>query len=221
MNVERYISGPIAANCYVIELNGETAVVDCGGFSDEIKERLDGVKVRYILLTHGHADHILGVYDLKQAHPEAEVVIHELDAEYLTNGRIHELDTKILEQGFGDAAGEIYMGGIHYMNADRTVKDGDVLDFGGTRICVIHTPGHTKGGVCWLFPESKKIFTGDTLFCLTVGRTDLTGGSDEEMLRSITLLYNNENINDIYPGHNRETTMEYEKRRNRYMRRFK
>lgn len=221
MKVDRFIAGPVAANCYVVETGKETVVIDCGEFTDEIRERLDGVQVKYILLTHGHADHTLGVFDMKQAHPEAQVFIHESEVEYLTSDRIHKLDAETLSNGFGALAPEVYMGEAHYLPPDGTVKEGDVLPFGDTEIQVLHTPGHSMGSVCYFIPSERTIFTGDTLFCLTVGRTDLYGGSDEAMLDSITRLYKMMAINDIYPGHNRETTMDYEKRRNRFMRRFR
>ena len=221
MNVDRFIAGPFSANCYVVEIGGETLVVDCGEFSEEIRKRLDGVQVKYILLTHGHADHTLGVYDMKQAHPEAKVLIHESEVEYLTSDRIHKLDAQVLSGGFGAVSPEIYMGEAHYLPPDGTVKEGDVLTLGDSEFMVLSTPGHSKGSVCYFFPAERTIFTGDTLFCLTVGRTDLYGGSDEEMLESITRLYKMMEITDIYPGHNKETTMDYEKRRNRYMRRFR
>lgn len=221
MKINTYTAGPFEANCYIVESDGETAVIDCGGFTKEIEERLENVKVRYILCTHGHADHILGVYDLKQAHPEAQTVIHELDREYCESDRIHRLDSAIIYAGIEQSENERFYNNAHYMSPDITVKEGDRLYLGKTEIQVLHTPGHSKGSVCYYFPEEHTLFSGDTLFCLTVGRTDLYGGSDEELLDSITRLYKMMGIRDIYPGHNRETTMDYEKRRNRYMRRFR
>ena len=221
MKIDTFVAGPIDVNTYVLEIGGETAVIDCGEFSDEIKKRLEGVNVKYILLTHGHADHILGVADLKQAHPEAKLLVHELDREYLESERLHRLDGEIIEAGMGgDGFGRL-VDYVKFISPDGTVADGDVLTLGGTDIEVLHTPGHSAGSVCYYVKSEHTLFSGDTLFCLTVGRTDLTTSSDGDMLSSITRLYKMMGIYDIYPGHNRATTMDYEKRRNRYMRRFK
>lgn len=221
MKIDTYIAGPIGVNTYVVEIGGETAVIDCGEFTKEIEKRLEGVNVKYILLTHGHSDHILGVYDLKQAHPEAKLLVHELDREYLESDRLHRLDGEVIEAGFGGTGFNKLVDYVKFISPDGTVAEGDVLDIGGTEIKVMHTPGHSAGSVCYFVESEKTLFSGDTLFCLTVGRTDLTTSSDEDMLASITRLYKMMNIHDIYPGHNKATTMDYEKRRNRYMRRFK
>lgn len=221
MNIDTYIAGPFDANCYIVENNGETAVIDCGEFTPEIEKRLEKANVKYILLTHGHADHILGVWYLKQAHPEAKVFVHELDRDYLISNRLHDLDKEIITSGIFAVDYPTYDGETHFMEPDGTVADGDKLDLGGAEIQVLHTPGHSAGSVCYFFPAEHTLFSGDTLFCLTVGRTDLTTSSDEDMLASITRLYKMMGIYDIYPGHNRATTMDYEKRRNRFMRRFR
>ena len=105
--------------------------------------------------------------------------------------------------------------------ADKLLKNGDVIDFADTCLSVLSTRGHSPGSVCYVDKKNKLIFSGDTLFCLTVGRTDFFDSDECEMEDSITRLYKMEGDFDIYPGHNRATTMEYEKRRNRYMRRFK
>jgi len=221
MKIDTYVAGPFDANCYIVENNGETAVIDCGEYTAEIKKRLENANVKYILLTHGHADHTLGVYYIKQDHPESKVLIHALDEEYLESNRLHASDKEIITSGIFAVEYPTYTGETHFMAPDGTVAEGDKLDLGGAEIQVLHTPGHSAGSVCYFFPEEHTLFSGDTLFCLTVGRTDLTTGNDDDMLASITRLYKMMNIYDIYPGHNRATTMDYEKRRNRYMRRFR
>lgn len=210
MTVESLALGPVSANTYIVtdEKSGETAIIDCGECTPELISKLNGKNVKYILLTHGHADHILGVYDLKQAFPEAKIVIHKEDAACLTN--------EMLSIAFSIAPHT-----QKNIAPDITVDEGDVITLGSLDFRVMHTPGHTKGSVCYYVESDRTLFTGDTLFCLTVGRTDLFGGNDDDMYDSIKRLYEMPGEYAIYPGHNRATTMEYERRRNRYMRRFK
>lgn len=210
MKIETLALGPVCANCYIVtdEKTNEAAVIDCGEYTKELEEKLKGKKLKYIMLTHGHYDHILGVYDLKKAHPEAEIAIHKDEA------------YKLLDE-LPSFAHEMMPGVQKYVPADIIVSEGDELSVGDITFSVMHTPGHSKGGVCYFAEEERTIFTGDTLFCLTVGRTDFFDSDECEMEDSITRLYKMEGDFDIYPGHNRATTMEYEKRRNRYMRRFR
>ncbi|MBR6531351.1 MAG: MBL fold metallo-hydrolase [Clostridia bacterium] len=210
MQIETLVLGPVSANCYIVtdEKTNEAAVIDCGGYTMELEEKLEGKHLKYIMLTHGHYDHILGVYDLKMSHPDAEIAIHKDEAYKLTD----ELPS---------FAHEMMPGVQKYVPADIIVGEGDKLTVGEIEFTVMHTPGHSKGGVCYYVEAEKTLFTGDTLFCLTVGRTDFFDSDEVEMEASITRLYNMQGDFDIYPGHNRATTMEYEKRRNRYMRRFR
>ena len=106
------------------------------------------------------------------------------------------------------------------MKADRLLSDGVVIHLGDTVLSVLHTLGHTKGGVCYIDYQDRLIFSGDTLFCLTAGRTDFPGGSFEELMASLITLRNLPGDYIVYPGHNRATTLEHERVRNRYMRRI-
>ncbi|MCR4616039.1 MAG: MBL fold metallo-hydrolase [Clostridiales bacterium] len=199
------------SNTYVIieEQSGEGAVVDPGGFSSELKDILGNgeiKKLKYILLTHGHYDHILGVYDIKKSYPDALVAIGEADGKCLTDPKY----------SLAAHCGEIQ----NPVEPDITLKEGDVLTLGDTQIKVISTPGHTPGGVCYLIDKENVMFSGDTLFCMTMGRTDLPGGDALMMEKSMQRLSSIETEYDVFPGHNRKTKLSVEKAHNRYMRRL-
>ena len=202
--------GSLGTNCYVIidEKSGETAVIDPGQCNSDLLSLLGSDEVsniKYILLTHGHFDHILGVYDLKQLYPNAKIAIHPLDAVGLTN----EEDSLALK---------ICPNVQKFIEPDILINEGDSIYLGETEIKVIHTPGHSKGSVCFI--NENTIFSGDTLFCRTVGRTDFKGGSDEDMLNSVKRLADLEGDYRVLPGHNRETTLDVERQTNRYMRKM-
>ena len=200
----------IFANCYMIidEATNVAAVIDPGWYGNIIKNILakENVNLKYVLLTHGHFDHVSGVYGLQQEEG-AKVVIHECDREHL-------LDPKksLAEGNFPEPHQPV--------NADVTVKDGDIIKLGNSEIKVMHTPGHTNGSVCYILEEERVIFSGDTLFCMTAGRTDFWDGSDEKMIASLKKLIALEGDYKIYPGHNRETNLERERTRNWYIRRM-
>ena len=209
VSVESLALGPVQANCFILTDNatGETAVIDAGDCNAELKEKIKNKNVKYILLTHGHYDHILGVYDLKQL-TGAEVLIHKADADCLSDDR--------RSLAYFSVAPDYQKP----LKADRLLDEGDKIMLGETEVKVLHTPGHTSGSVCFVLEDDGVMFTGDTLFCLTCGRTDLPTGDDFQMFNSLKRLKELNGDYTVYTGHNRSTTLAAERVRNRYMRRI-
>ncbi len=204
MKIIRIPVGQLAANCYIIETENKNAVaVDAGGDFERLKKYLDdnGLCLKKILLTHGHFDHIGATNQLSKEYG-AEVFVHENDEKMLTD-RFESL---------AEAAG-----GMPHTDVEEytTIKGGDVITQDELSFEVIHTPGHTRGGVCYKCGNS--IFTGDTLFKMSMGRTDFPGGSAAQLFASLKKLDSLEGDYDIYPGHNEPTTLDYERKYNAYL----
>ena len=194
-------------NTYIVtdEESGETAVVDPSLPEESLMEKLNGKNVKYVLLTHGHFDHTCGAKMIKE-NTGAKVVIHKEDDEMLHDISKNEFEENCIGSKFPE------------VDADINSEDGTELMLGNTKITVMHTPGHTKGGVCYLFNEDRVMFSGDTLFRLTAGRTDLYGGNGRDELRSLVRIRELEGDYKVYPGHDESTTLEFERQYNRYMR---
>ncbi|TJX16138.1 MBL fold metallo-hydrolase [Tissierella creatinini] len=206
MNILRIPAGIYAANCYLVYSEDDKAaiIVDPGGDADELIDTIEtnNLHLKYIVLTHGHGDHIAAVNKIKDRFG-VEVLIHEDDAEMLEEG---ELNLSI----------KMAMGNIE-LKSDKTIKEGDRLHFGNLEAKVIHTPGHTKGGICLLIEGS--LITGDTLFKGSIGRSDLYGGDFDLLISSIKnklLQLPDETV--VYPGHGGQSTIGYEKRTNHFLR---
>lgn len=202
MIIKQFTLGQLENNVYLVmdEKTKKAVLIDATAFSPEIVQTVKelGAKVQYILLTHGHFDHVMGVNALKKA-LNTEAVIHKDDLAISDN--VNEF-TRL----FGLPDGEV-------PKYELFIKDGDIIPVGDMKIKVIHTPGHTEGGVCYLIDD--KMFSGDTLFRESVGRTDLFGGSFEKLSDSIKnkLFKLNDNIT-VYPGHGPQTTIGHEKKYN-------
>lgn len=195
--------GELGNNCYLItdQASGLSALVDCTDDSKEMRDFIGSAKLEYILLTHGHFDHIGGVAAISRDYG-AKVVISAQDASMLSSGKAS------LSAFFGIKQDKI--------TPDLTVSEGSSLMLGETPIKVLATPGHTKGGVCYLLKDC--IFTGDTLFFCSCGRTDFPGGSSKEIMQSLKRLATLEDSLKVYPGHDRTSTIAFEKANNPFMR---
>lgn len=198
--------GAIGANCYLIgcEETKEAALIDPGGDAPAILNMVakSSLTVKYIINTHGHIDHIGANAKVKEA-TGAELMIHSADASMLTSsGRNLSLFT-------GQAASS--------PPADKELQDGDKIKIGNTiELEVIHTPGHTPGGIC--LKTGDIIFTGDTLFQGSIGRTDFPGGSYSQIINSIKqrlMLYDDDVV--VYPGHGPASTIAFERKHNPFL----
>lgn len=207
LKIDSIQTGAYAANSYLLTdtLSGESAVIDIGeydpAFGAFLREN-DVKELKYILLTHGHFDHICGAVPLKKRYG-GEILIHGEDALCLSNAD-YSLCNSV--EAYKQTETDDY----------KTFSDGDEIFLGEIKITVKHTPGHTRGSV--IFMTEDKIFSGDTLFRMSMGRTDLPGGSTKTLFKSLREIGQIEGEYDIFPGHGEETALSYEKRNNRYLR---
>ena len=192
--------GPVMANSYIVRRAGSPtcAVIDPAD-ADLIYDRLqkEHLSCTHILLTHGHFDHVWGAADLRER-TGARVYIHRADAP-MAAGKVSYLSTMSFS--------------LKPCTADEFVREGDRIEAAGLTFRVIETPGHTQGGVCYAVDEEKTVFTGDTLFCESVGRTDL-GGDIRQLMDSLFQKLYALGGYTVYPGHEESTTIEHEKQFN-------
>ena len=214
MIIKTFVEPPIDNNNYLIvdEETKEAALIDCSFFDKSVIDclREQNAKLKYILLTHGHFDHVGGINELKihieysenHAKTNVQTVLHKEDLNQIKNVNKY-----------------LPMFGIPEMNIpkiDKFVEDGEILYLGNLEIKVLHTPGHTQGGVCYLVENS--LFSGDTIFRESVGRCDLEGGDFEQIVESIeNKIYTLPENTTIYPGHGKQTTVGWEKIHNRFL----
>lgn len=198
MNIKVLPVGELGTNCYILsdEDSKLAAVIDPGDEAGRILAQVkeDGVQVKYILLTHGHYDHTTAVPELHEAVPDARIYIHQADS-HGAGGRLFPLASQVDDLLLYD--------------------EGDVLKLGGLSIEVMNTPGHSLGSV--VLKVGDVLFTGDTLFAGSCGRTDLRGGNYEQMLASLKRLARLEGDYRVLPGHDVASTLNRERQTNYYM----
>jgi len=200
------VVGPLETNCYLVwdTQTHQAAIIDPGGDADAIVDcaASNGLDVKYVLLTHGHPDHCFVAGDLEKRYG-AEVCMHEADIEQVKQGLA-------LAELFYDVSSFVEV------SPSKLLNDGDVLRLGESAIEVIHTPGHSPGGLC--FVTDAGVFCGDTVFAGSIGRTDFPGGSHTELIASIdTKLLPMTDDTPLYPGHGPCTTVGRERASNPFL----
>jgi hydroxyacylglutathione hydrolase len=203
--ISRLTVGAFSANCYIVgsATTGMGVVIDPGGNAKEITNAINNshLEIKTIVLTHGHADHIAALYDIK-SYTGAIVAIHRADDNFL--------------YGRGDYS---MMFGISYRTPDppeRLLNEGDIIEVGDMHFNVIHTPGHTPGSIC--LQMGNRVFTGDTLMYRGIGMTVLPGSSRRQLIESIhnrLMVFPDDTL--LYPGHGRQTTISSERRNNPHL----
>lgn len=207
MRITNLPSGALQANTYlaVDENTNEGFIVDPGGYNKVLTKEVrdNDVNIKYIILTHGHSDHICGVNEHKAEFPDAKIVAYKDEEAMLENPNLNQ------SPGFG----------VPYSTkADILVSDGDELKVGDVTLKFIHTPGHTEGGMCIYVKEAKALFSGDTLFRQSIGRTDFPGGSYKEIMDSIRKkLFLLPDDTNVFPGHMGTTSIGFEKENNPFV----
>lgn len=203
MNVEIFEVGVIATNCYFLTDDKDSLglIVDPAAPSDSLNKRIEEFglsNIKYILLTHGHFDHI-GYADELRKKTGAKIVIYNGEEKFLRNSALN----------LSSFMGEIKIAPV---DADVIVNDGDKIPFGEKSIEIIHTPGHTSGSCCYIIDDI--LFSGDTLMAGSMGRTDFPTGNDDEIIESLRRIKNLKGDYKVYCGHGSETTLDYERKNN-------
>lgn len=206
MKIVNIPTGMLQANTYLVcdETSRLGFIVDLGGYSKELKNIIEknDIQIQYIVLTHGHGDHIGGVQEHLRDFPDAKVVCSRAEEKMLLDPELNEA------HHFGPEKVSF--------KPDILVDDGDTLTVGNMTMKFIMTPGHTEGGMCILIDDV--LFSGDTLFCRSIGRTDLAGGDFRTIMESIKKkLFLLPDETQVLPGHMEPTTIGFEKEHNPFV----
>lgn len=209
MKIRNFVLGMVSTNCYLVihEETRQCVLIDAAVYSSEITEQIrrEGLDFRGILLTHGHFDHIMGIDGFVKEFPGLPVYAHREEAVLLTDATMNA------SADFGRP--------YTYSGASYT-EDGGHLELAGLRFQVIHTPGHTIGGCCYYLPGEKVLFSGDTLFRESIGRTDFPTGNSRQLIDSVQKkLFTLPEDTVVYPGHMEATTIGDELKYNPYFER--
>ena len=209
MKIDRLILGAYETNCYVLrssEAAKDCLLVDAGLGAGKLIKFLQERKLNpvAVVLTHGHIDHIAGVAALRAEFPDIKVHIHKLDAEMLAEPHTN----------LSAMTGEFFS----IEPAEFSLKEQDVIEQAGVKLKVLHTPGHTPGGICLYSRDEAIVFTDAALFADSIGRTDFPNGSMEQLLTSIReKLFTLPDDTKVYPGHGLITTIAHEKEHNPFL----
>lgn len=194
--------GEMQTNCYLVYEQPQDAVlIDPGAQAADILQvvRQKGAVIRAVFLTHAHFDHMMAAEEVKKA-CQAPLLVHGEERQGLEDGMLNL---------------SLPMTGQNYcVKADRFLSDGEVVEAGSLRLRVWHTPGHTRGSCCYELEQARVLFSGDTLFYHSYGRTDFPGGSEEQMQQSVSCLLAIPGDEQVYPGHGPATTLAEERRCN-------
>ena len=198
--------GPVAVNTYILSSGGHESVIIDPSDAPRIKTLLYNLSLvpKAVLLTHGHFDHIWGLDEIISSYPDIPVYLHPADKDMLTDPQ----KNMACMVGINDP-------GYFKFGNTTDITDGQIIKIEDMEFTVIHTPGHTKGGVCYL--SGGAMFTGDTLFRGFAGRTDFYNSDHSELLGSLAKLRNYDDFIEIYPGHDKETTLGREKKFNPFL----
>ena len=209
MKIDCLVLGDYQTNCYVLRAADDAVdciVIDPGMQPEPLLDFLSAHRLNPLaaVLTHGHADHIVGVAALREAFSAIKVFIHELDAEMLQDPA----------RNLSAFAGVAFTAAA----ADVLVRDGSVIEVAGIKLQVLHTPGHTPGGICLYARDHNLVFTDDALFAESIGRTDFPGSSSAQLITAIReklLTLPDDTV--VYPGHGPATTIAREKTTNPFL----